>query len=361
MHRDNEPAMKPPPPTRTEIISALSGLAATGITLRPGIDGVRIGFLVPETVSEAQCRAAEIRIRSMNGVESVTAVRTGESVAAPASSAPSPTPARPAVSTPARPAQWNRTPIPGVARIIAVASGKGGVGKSTIAALLAHALRAEGHRVGLLDADIYGPSQARMFALSGQPEAMDGKLHPMLGTGGVPVLSMGSLVGEGDALIWRGPQLSKTLAQLLRGAGWAGCYDGQGLQTLLIDMPPGTGDVALSLAQQAPIDGAILVTIPSHVAVMDAAKSAAMFKKLDIPLLGIVENMAGLMVNGALTPLFGTGGGAALAARTDAPLLASLPLWQELGPLLDGGKPPTAMIYESIQMLVSAIGIFTKR
>lgn len=341
-----------PMPTRDDVLAALSalpGLHPQGVTVRSGEGGVRVGFLLAEDASEDQRRQAEALVRALPGVAQVTAVRTAERDAAQES----PAPARPAPLAPARPAQWNRAPVAGVERIVAIASGKGGVGKSSVAALLAHALAQSGHRVGLLDADIYGPSQARMFALSGQPEASGGKLHPMPGTGGVPVLSMGSLVGETDALIWRGPQLSKTLAQLLRGADWAGCYNGQGLQTLLIDMPPGTGDVALSLAQQAPLDGAILVTIPSHVAMMDAAKSAAMFKKLDIPLLGIVENMAGLEVGGVLQPLFGTGGGAALSTQTGVALLQSLPLWPELSDILDAGKTPTHTMLAAIEKITA--------
>ncbi len=339
-------------PTREEVLRALEAMPALssrvqGVSVRPGVDGARVGFLItggPE--AEGLRVQAEAIARALPGVAQVTAVLTEERAPdAPPEKAP-----------PARPAQWNRAPLPGVKKIIAVASGKGGVGKSTVTVLLAHALRAQGCRVGVLDADIYGPSLARMFGLSGQPEARGGQVVPMESPHGIPVLSMGSLVGEGDALVWRGPQLSKTLQQFLRGADWAGCYGGQGLDLLLIDMPPGTGDVALSLAQLAPIDGALLVTIPSQVAVMDAAKSAAMHTKLGIPLLGIVENMAGLeLPDGTRQPLFGEGGGTALASIAGTSLLASFPLWPSLAPVLDQGKAPPAQSLMHAGMVIAKL------
>ena len=305
-----------------------------GIAIRDNAAGAEIGFMIAVQPSEAELfravrQQAEDLVLALPGVAKATAVLTAEQEAVP-----------PATPEPAKRAQWNREALPGVRKIIAVASGKGGVGKSTVTILLAHALRAQGLRVGIVDADIHGPSMARMLGLHGQPEVREGKMVPMIGHG-IPALSVGSLAGESEALVWRGPQLGKMLTQLLRGADWQSAYNGAGLELLLVDMPPGTGDVQLTLAQSVPLDAALLVTIPSHIAGMDAAKCASMFRKLNIPMLGVVENMAGLALpDGSLQPLFGSGGGQALADANQLPLLASLPLWPSLAPALDAGQAP---------------------
>lgn len=234
-----------------------------------------------------------------------------------------------------RPATWNTEKLSSVGRVVAVASGKGGVGKSTVTVNLAHALSARGERVGILDADIYGPSIPRMLGLETRlkPEYVDGAMIPPVAYG-IPAMSIALLMDE--AAVMRAPMVTKALAQLLRGTRW-GTAEAP-LDTLLIDLPPGTGDVHLSLAQSVPIDGAILVTTPQTIAVMDAEKSAVMFEKLRIPIWGVVENMSSFTdPSGVQHALFGEGGGQALADRFRVPLLAQVPLDPALRDAADRG------------------------
>lgn len=238
-----------------------------------------------------------------------------------------------------RPARYNREPLAHVGQIIAIASGKGGVGKSSCAVCLAHALQASGRRAGLLDADIHGPSIPRMLGIAdaGQPEVKDQQLIPITGYG-IRILSMGHLAGDGAA-IWRGPMVTKALTQMLRHARWGS--QAEPLDALLIDMPPGTGDIALTLAQTVPLDGAIIVTTPQEIATADAHKAAVMFEKVNVPLKGIIENMSYFVApDGSRHTLFGEGGGAALAGRLNSRLLARLPLDPALGAALDKGEKP---------------------
>lgn len=252
----------------------------------------------------------------------------------------------------AKPAQWNLTPLENVNRVIAVGSGKGGVGKSTVSVWLAMALAAKGFSIGLLDADIQGPSIPRMLGLLDKPVTEDGYFLP-LKAHGIEFLSMGSLLRDNPAVI-RGPMVTKALLQLLRGTKWGKAAL---LDILLIDLPPGTGDIQLSLAQQAPLSynngGAILVTTPQPVAVDDALKCAEMFKKIDIPVLGVVENMSRLDINGQFLYPFGEGGGKLLAGKINAPLIAQLPLEPEYGRLLDTGNPqlPPAFVDNIFNLL----------
>lgn len=225
-----------------------------------------------------------------------------------------------------KPAVWNKEPLAHVRQMIAVASGKGGVGKSTLTVNLAHALRDAGKRAGILDADIYGPSIPRMLNVSGRPEFEDGKMVPLTGHG-IACMSIGFITGD-EAAILRGPMISKALTQLLRLTRWG--TEAEPLDTLLIDMPPGTGDVHLSLAQLAPINGAIITTTPQEVSLADARKAASMFQKVNIPIIGVVENMSGGM--------FGEGGGQKLADELSVPLLASIPLDAEICQAGDEGK-----------------------
>ena len=242
--------------------------------------------------------------------------------------------------------------LPGVKNIIAVASGKGGVGKSTTAANLALALAAEGASVGLLDADIYGPSQPLMMGLTGRkPETVDGKSMEPLEAHGVQVASIGFLVDEKQAMIWRGPMATQALDQLLRGTNW------HGLDYLIVDMPPGTGDIQLSLAQRVPLTGAVIVTTPQDIALLDVRKGITMFDKVNVPILGVVENMAVHVCSncGHAEHIFGHGGGERIAQEAGVTLLASLPLSLSIREQADGGTPtvvaapdsPEAQLYQA--------------
>jgi ATP-binding protein involved in chromosome partitioning len=225
--------------------------------------------------------------------------------------------------------------MPNVKNIIAVASGKGGVGKSTVAANLALALVAEGARVGVLDADIYGPSQPTMFGVSGQPESHDGKTIEPKENYDVQVSSIGFLVDADQPMVWRGPMVTQALQQLLGQTNW---HD---LDYLIVDMPPGTGDIQLTLAQQVPVTGAVIVTTPQDIALIDAKKGLKMFEKVGIPILGIVENMSLHVCSncGHAEPIFGSDGGRKMAEQYGVGLLGSLPLDMRIREQADSGRP----------------------
>ena len=225
--------------------------------------------------------------------------------------------------------------IPGVARIVAIGSGKGGVGKSTVTSNLAVALAAAGRRVGVLDADIHGPSQPRMLGLTGRPASPDGKNIEPLHAHGVTVMSLGLMMKDGEAVIWRGPMLMGALQQMLQQVNWGE------LDILLIDLPPGTGDVQLSLCQKAPVTGAIIVSTPQDVALIDARRAIDMFGKLKTPILGMIENMSTYICPscGHEAHLFGHGGVAAEAQALDVPFLGEIPLQLEVRLAGDAGRP----------------------
>lgn len=225
--------------------------------------------------------------------------------------------------------------MPNVKNIIAVASGKGGVGKSTTAVNLALALAAEGASVGLLDADIYGPSQPMMMGVQGRPESEDGKTMEPLENYGVQVMSIGFLVDQDEAMIWRGPMATQALEQLLRQTNW------RDLDYLVVDMPPGTGDIQLTLSQRVPMTGAVIVTTPQDIALLDARKAVTMFEKVGVPVLGLVENMAVHVCSncGHVEHIFGEGGGKRYAAERDIPYLGALPLDMGIRMQADSGKP----------------------
>jgi ATP-binding protein involved in chromosome partitioning len=225
--------------------------------------------------------------------------------------------------------------LPGVKNIIAVASGKGGVGKSTTAVNLALALAAEGASVGILDADIYGPSQPMMMGISGRPESIDGKTMEPLENYGVKVASIGFLIDVDDAMIWRGPMATQALEQLLRQTNWGD------LDYLLVDMPPGTGDIQLTLSQRVPITGAVIVTTPQDIALLDAKKGLKMFEKVGVPILGVVENMAVYCCPncGHIEHIFGADGGQAMAKQYGVDHLGSLPLNLSIRVQADAGRP----------------------
>jgi len=225
--------------------------------------------------------------------------------------------------------------VPGVKNIVAVASGKGGVGKSTTAVNLALALVAEGARVGILDADIYGPSQPQMLGISGRPESADGKSLEPMEAHGVQAMSIGFLIDPEQPMVWRGPMVTQALTQLLGDTRW------QDLDYLIVDMPPGTGDIQLTLAQQVPVTGAVIVTTPQDIALLDARKGLKMFEKVGIPILGIVENMSIHICSkcGNEEHIFGTGGGALMSKDYDVELLGALPLDIKIREQVDGGHP----------------------
>lgn len=228
--------------------------------------------------------------------------------------------------------------LPGVKNIIAVASGKGGVGKSTTAANLALALHAEGARVGVLDADVYGPSQPLMLGASGRPETLDGQTMEPHVAHGLQVNSIGFLVDDDQAMIWRGPMATQALEQLLRQTRW------QELDYLIVDMPPGTGDIQLTLSQRVPVTGAVIVTTPQDIALIDAKKGLKMFEKVGVPILGIVENMAVHICSncGHVEHIFGAEGGAKMAAQYGTELLGALPLAMSIRAQADSGTPTVA-------------------
>ena len=225
--------------------------------------------------------------------------------------------------------------LPGVKNIIAISSGKGGVGKSTTTANLALALAAEGARVGILDADIYGPSQPMMMGVSGKPESHDGKTMEPLENHGVQVMSIGLLVSNDQAMIWRGPMATQALEQMLRQTNW------KDLDYLLVDMPPGTGDIQLTLAQRVPMTGAIVVTTPQDIALIDARKGVQMFEKVGVPILGLVENMAVHVCTncGHVEHIFGADGGRRMATEQGIDYLGALPLSLQIRVQADSGRP----------------------
>jgi len=247
--------------------------------------------------------------------------------------------------------------MPNVKNIIAVASGKGGVGKSTTAANLALALAAEGASVGLLDADIYGPSQPMMMGIEGRPQSADGKTMEPMENYGVQVMSIGFLVNPDEAMIWRGPMATQALEQLLRQTNW------RELDYLLVDLPPGTGDIQLTLSQRVPMTGAVIVTTPQDIALLDARKGVAMFEKVGVPILGLVENMAAHVCSqcGHVEHIFGEGGGKRYAAERGIDYLGALPLDMSIRMQADGGKPtvvadpdgPIAAQYKSVARQVA--------
>ncbi|MET3615218.1 ATP-binding protein involved in chromosome partitioning [Rhizobium aquaticum] len=270
---------------------------------------------------------------SVPGIGAATVVLTADRKAG----APTPPPQaqRPAhAHSHAQPRAVAKQAIPGIGAIVAVASGKGGVGKSTTAVNLALALQANGLRAAVLDADIYGPSLPRLMKIAGRPQQIDGRIRPMENYG-MKVMSMGFLVDEGTAMIWRGPMIQSALLQMLREVAWGD------LDVLVIDMPPGTGDVQLTLAQQAALAGAVIVSTPQDLALIDARKAVNMFNKVEVPILGIVENMSHFVCPncGTSHDIFGHGGARAEAEKIGAPFLGEIPLDMDIRLNSDAGTP----------------------
>jgi ATP-binding protein involved in chromosome partitioning len=300
--------------------------------------------------------AAERVVKAMPGVAGAIVALTAEKKgggmeAAPPRPAPKPAP-RPAPPMAPPSAQSGKRGIPGIKAIVAVASGKGGVGKSTTAVNLSLGLAAMGLKVGVLDADIYGPSMPRLLGISGKPETIDGKTLKPMENYGLKVMSMGFLVEEETPMIWRGPMVMSALTQMLREVQWGE------LDVLVVDMPPGTGDAQLTMAQNVPLAGAVIVSTPQDLALIDARKGLNMFKKVDVPLLGIVENMSYFIApdTGARYDIFGHGGAQREAERLGVPFLGAVPLTMDVRETSDAGTPvvvsnpegPQSKIYRDI-------------
>ncbi|NCQ25393.1 MAG: sodium:proton antiporter [Rhodobacteraceae bacterium CG17_big_fil_post_rev_8_21_14_2_50_63_15] len=324
--------------TRDDILAALktisdpvsgSDIVAAGVMRALTVEGATVRFVLEIDPAKADTYrpvrdAAEAVVKGLAGVDSVSVILTGHSTKTP----PDLKPARKA--EPKGPQN-----VPGVAHIIAIASGKGGVGKSTVSANLACALAAEGRRVGLLDADVYGPSQPRMLGISGRPASPDGKTILPLRNHGVTMMSIGLMLNEGQAVVWRGPMLMGALQQMLMQVQWGA------LDCLVVDLPPGTGDVQMTLAQKTVVDGAIIVSTPQDVALLDARKAIDMFNQLHVPVLGMIENMSTHICSncGFEEHVFGHGGVKAEAEKLGVPLLAEVPLHLDIRIASDGGAP----------------------
>lgn len=347
-----------PPINNNQILSALSrvidretgkDVVSSGMISGVAIKDGKVGFLVTIDPKDKEkklylSQLCENAVRTIERVESVTAVLTAQN-AGPI--APKP---EAGYSQPRERAQWNLMPVENVKNVIAVASGKGGVGKSTTAVNLALAFAALGKNVGLLDADIYGPSIPRMLSLSGQPEIVDGKMVPHERYG-IKTNSMGYITGD-EAAILRGPMISKTLHQLLRMTRWG--TKEKPLDILLVDMPPGTGDIHLSMVQQVPLTGAIIVTTPQEVATIDARKCGNMFLKTGVQLMGVIENMSYFTdANGNNVHIFGEGGGQKLAGELETTLLGSVPIDPLLRAVSDSGMQYEGIYAESYKDIAS--------
>ena len=295
--------------------------------------------------------AAERAVKAIPGVAgavvSLTAEKKGGGMeAAP----PRPAPPRPKASRPTpapAPAgrQQAKRVVPGVEAIIAVASGKGGVGKSTTSVNLALGLAALGLKVGILDADIYGPSMPRLLGITGRPETVDGKVLKPMEKYGLKVMSIGFLVEEDTPMIWRGPMVISALTQMLREVAWGA------LDVLVVDTPPGTGDAQLTMAQNVPLAGSVIVSTPQDLALIDARKGINMFRKVDVPLLGIVENMSYFIApdTGARYDIFGHGGAKREAERIGVPFLGEVPLTMDVREASDAGTPVVACAPDGAQ------------
>jgi len=325
-------------------------IVSLGLVSEVVVRGGKVYFAIsvdPARASELEAlrRAAEQAVRDVPGVEAVAVTLTADREAGSpqpggngAGARRTPPPGSPLARGAAQAARHRTGAIPGVGNIIAVASGKGGVGKSTTAVNIALGLQAHGLKVGVLDADIYGPSMPRLLGIKGRPQQLAGdKLAPMQAYG-IKVMSMGFLVDEETPMIWRGPMVMSALSQMLKDVAWGE------LDVLVVDMPPGTGDAQLTMAQQVPLAGAIIVSTPQDLALIDARKGLNMFRKVDVPVLGIVENMSTFICPhcGAPTDIFAHGGAQSEAKRLGVRFLGEVPLTLAIRETSDAGKPVVA-------------------
>lgn len=305
--------------TKEQVFKSLEGIIAPEKISGVVVDGANIGFAL-ESSDEALRKSAEKAVFALHGVEKVTAVLTGST-------------GKISVENKGAAALNRKEPIAGVKKIIAVASGKGGVGKSTISLALARAAADSGLKVGLVDADIYGPSLAYMLGLNAKPDVQDNLMIPIQAENFL-CNSMGILLGDSQPAIWRGPMATKAIHQLFKQTKWD--VNGE-LDVLFIDMPPGTGDIHLTIAQHYKIDGAILITTPQELALLDVKKAATMFERVEIPILGMIENMSYFvdLASGNKSYIFGEEGGKNLAQELGLEMLAEVPLSNKLGEKID--------------------------
>ncbi|MBZ0127780.1 MAG: Mrp/NBP35 family ATP-binding protein [Rhodobacteraceae bacterium] len=334
--------------TREAVLAALDtiidpasgkGIVSADIVRALNIDGGTVRFVMEVAPERGQAmepvrQQAVAKVQALTGIASVSAVLTAHSA-----------PAAPPNLGAKKAAPQGKQKVAGVKHIVAIASGKGGVGKSTVSANLAVALAAEGKKVGLLDADIYGPSQPRMLGISGKPASPDGKMIVPLQNHGVTMMSIGLMIEGDEAVVWRGPMLMGALQQMLQQVQWGE------LDILLIDLPPGTGDVQITLAQKAEVDGAILVSTPQDVALIDARKAHSMFQKTGTKVIGMIENMSTHICRncGHEEHIFGHGGAKADAERLGLPFLGDIPLDLDIRLASDAGTPVVAAAPDSKQ------------